>query len=170
MSALDEPVRSALKAFADDALDGSWSGRREREAVSLFAFGPLLDQISQNGFLEDSSQIGIEIAIPQVTVGNEDQKSKKSQVCKDLVIWPEPRMTCWDQNGNPTIVPAAVLEWKFDSNRVSRRDVGWLKAFTSEYENCVGYAVTANPPESEFTLSCTRVTATQEQPEWVYVP
>jgi len=169
MSAQDEAVRPALNLLADDALDGSWSGRREREVVSLFAFGPLLDQIGQNRFLTDTGQVGIEIAIPQVAVGDEDIEGKKSQVCKYLLIWPEPHMTCWDQDGNPTKAPAAVVEWKYGQSDVYQGDVDWLKAFTNEYPDCVGYAVTADQSSSDFTLSCTRVEGGQKEAEWLYI-
>jgi hypothetical protein len=169
MAACDEPVRSALRTFADEVLDGSWNGRREREAVSAFAFGPLLQQMDRGEFLEEPTQIGIEFPIPQVTLPGEDGDGKKDQVCKDLVIWEEPLRTCWDGQGDPTNAPAAILEWKFSSNRVSERDVKWLEAFTSEYPGCTGYAVTGNSPGSAFRLSCTRVSAGRGQPSWVHV-
>ena len=169
MGTQDEAIRPALKSLAYDTLDGSWSGRREREVVSLFAFGPLLDQMDQSGFLTDTGQVGIEIAIPQVAVGDENTQAKKDQVCKDLVIWPEPQMTCWDQDGNPTKAPAAVIEWKYGQKGIYQGDVDWLKAFTEEYSECVGYAVTADQSRSDFTLSCTRVTGGEEEPEWVTI-
>lgn len=170
MSSPDESIRSALVAFADELLDGSWSGRREREAVSMFAFGPLLKQVEPGGFIENPMQIGLEFPVPQVTLPEEDGQGKKSQVCKDVVIWDDPRMTCWDSQDLPTIAPAAILEWKFSSNRVWERDVNWLKAFTNEFPDCVGYAVTGNQPRSSFTLSCTKVADGQAQPEWVHIP
>lgn len=170
MNRPDEAVRSALETFTDEALDGSWSGQREREAVSLFAFGALLEQVSPEGVLRDSRQIGLEVPVPQVIVGNENGANKKNQVCKDVVIWPEPRMTCWDENQDPTVPPEAIIEWKFDRASIYDGDVNWLEAFTEEYPNCIGYAVTANQQSSRFTLSCTRVTARQTQPKWLYVP
>lgn len=170
MDGLDEPVRSALIAFAEEELDGSWTGVREREAVSLFSFGALLDEVHSDSSLHDSRQVGLEVPIPQVTVDGEDAEGKKDQVCKDVVIWPTARMTCWDNRGNPTIPPSGVIEWKFDRASIYEDDVNWLEAFTEEYPNCVGYAVTANQPSSRFTLSCTRVSEDQRQPEWVYVP
>jgi hypothetical protein len=169
MSLLDGPVQSALRAFADDALDGSWSGQREREAVSLFAFGALLNQIDPAGPLQNSRQIGLEVPVPQVTLEDENSQGKKNQVCKDVVIWPEPRMTCWDTDGNPTRAPAAVIEWKFDRASIYQYDVDWLTAFTNEYSTCAGYAVTANPAGSRFTLSCTRVVDGQAQPKWIHI-
>lgn len=170
MSALDELVQSALVDFADKALDGSWTGQREREAVSLFSFGPLLQQVKSEGPLKDPRQIGLEVPIPQVTLNGEDEQGKKDQVCKDVVIWPEPRMTCWDEDNNPTTPPLAVIEWKFDRASIYHGDVDWLEAFTEEYPNCVGYAVTANQPSSRFKLSCTRVSANQQQSKWVHIP
>lgn len=171
VKAIDRPVRAALLSFANDVLDGSWSGQREREAVRLFAFGPLLRQVDPEEFLKDPTQIALEVPIPQVGVGdNKSQTRRKSQVCKDLIVWPDSQMTCWDQHNNPTVPPAAVLEWKFDSNGVSQRYVNWLRAFTKDYSSCIGYAVTANSPESDFRLTCTRISVDQEQPEWVHVP
>lgn len=169
MSLLDEPVHSALTAFANNTLDETWSGQREREAVSLFAFGALLNQIDSAGPLKDPTQIGLEVPVPQVTLEDEDGQRKKNQVCKDVVIWPEPRMTCWDTDGNPTRTPAAVIEWKFDRASIYQYDVEWLNTFTSKYSDCVGYAVTANPPGSKFILSCTRVADGKEQPKWIYI-
>lgn len=169
MKAVDEPVRSALVTFADDVLGGTWNGRREREAVSMFAFGPLLKQVAPDGFLEDPMQIGIEFPIPQVTLPGEDGDGKKAQVCKDVVIWDQPLTTCWDSGGDPTNPPSAVIEWKFSSNQISERDVAWLEAFTSEYPESVGYAVTGNPRGSEFSLSCTRVAAGRAEPRWIHV-
>lgn len=169
MNAIDEPVGSALRAFASATVAGSLSCRREREAVSMFAFGSLLDQVDPTGSLMNSSQTAIEVPVPQVAVGNERFEGKKRQVCKDLVIWPEPRMTCWDDDGDPTVAPTAILEWKFGVNRVSEYDVDWLEAFTTEYSDCTGYAVAANPPGGGFALSCTRITADRKRPEWVHV-
>lgn len=169
MNELDNTVQSALETFAEKALDGSWSGQREREAVSLFAFGALLTQVDPDGVLHSPSQVGLEVPIPQVTVGNEDSTNKKDQVCKDLVIWPSPRMTCWDDDQNPTVPPVAVIEWKFDRASIYDGDVNWLAAFTSRYPECTGYAVTANQPASRFRLSCTRVSADQTQQKWLHI-
>lgn len=169
MDAIDETVSAALTTFADEALDGSWRGQREREAVSLFAFGALVDEVESDGVLKDAKQIGLEVPVPQVTVGDEDGSRKKNQVCKDVIVWPEARMTCWDENQQPTVPPAAVIEWKFDRASIYSEDVDWLAAFTEQYPDCLGYAVTANQPSSRFTLSCTRVSEGDVQPEWLHV-
>jgi len=169
MVPIDKSIRSALRNFADEELDGSWSGRREREAVSLFAFGALIEQVDTDSMISSSTQIGLEVPVPQVTLDGENGSNNKNQVCKDLVIWPEARMTCWDNNQSPTVPPMVIIEWKFDRASIYDADVSWLKAFTEEYPNCVGYAVTANQPSSRFTLSCTRVSATQTQSKWLHI-
>jgi len=169
MDSIDESVRSALNTFVDDALDGSWSGQREREAVSLFAFGALLDHINADNSLRDARQVGLEVPVPQVIMDGEDSANKKNQVCKDVVIWPEPRMTCWDENQNPTNSPIAIIEWKFDRASIYNGDVNWLETFVEKYPDCIGYAVTANQPSSRFSLSCTRVSARQTQPKWLHI-
>lgn len=169
MEPLDTEIYSALSVFATEILESSWDGRREREAVSTFAFGPLLERINPDGFLTDPTQIGLEVPVPQVVLPAEDGTGKKRQVCKDLVIWENPRMTCWDSEDDPTIPPSAILEWKFSTNGISERDVRWLTAFTSEYPDCTGYAVTANRPGSPFILSCTRVSGGDAEPEWLHL-
>lgn len=170
MSLFDDPVESALTTFAAEELDGSWSGRREREAVSLFSFGALVEEIDINGPLHNSRQIGLEVPVPQVTLPEEDADGKKDQVCKDVVVWPEPRMTCWDSRGLPTTPPAAIIEWKFDRASIYQDDVEWLSAFTEQYPDCVGYAVSANQRASRFTLSCTKISGGERQPEWIHIP
>lgn len=171
---LDEIVRRSLSSFAADALNASWTGRREREAVSLYVFGHLLQQVNASGFLRDPTQIGVEFPVPQIDSNTgtaiSGRRGTKRQVCKDVVIWPQPRMTCWDEDGNPTVAPAAIIEWKFSSATVHAPDVTWLEAFSSAHPSFIGYALTANPPGSVFRLSCTCVTGGRAQPEWLHIP
>lgn len=164
---MDEVVKSALLSFADEALDGSWSGKGEHEAVSLFTFGYLLGEVRGDGPLYDPTQIGIEFRIPNVPKAGTESFKKK--IRKDIVIWPAPRMTCWDGNDEPTEPPSAVLEWKYRKNGMSRYDVEFLKRFTGRYPTATGYAVTANSPGMEFTLSCTRVEEGKAQPQWLFL-
>jgi len=136
----------------------------------MFAFGPLLNQVDREESLGDPKQIGLEVAVPQVTLPGEEWEGKKQQVCKDIVLWDEPLSTCWDEEGNPANTPTAILEWKFSSNQISDRDVGWLEAFTGEYPETTGFAVTGNRPGSKFTVACSRVEEGEEEPEWLYIP
>ena len=37
------------------------------------------------------------------------------------------------------------MEWKFGFAKINKKDVKWLKKFTTKHPKCTGYAVTANP-------------------------
>ena len=170
---MDEVVRRALSSFAAEALDGSWSGRREREAVSLFVLGYLLREVDAAGFLRDPAQIGIEFPVPQIADAASraisGRSGRKRQVCKDIVIWPEPRMTCWDVEGCATVAPAAILEWKFGVPAVDPDDVAWLKTFSAGRPAFLGYAIAANQSGRQFTLSCTRVKSGRTKQRWLHL-
>ncbi len=62
---IDALVMGALDAFLEEIRRNDWHGR-EREAVSLFAFGALAGQCRAGSWLFDQRQIGIEVAVPQV--------------------------------------------------------------------------------------------------------
>ena len=162
-SELDALVHRSLMSFAAAVLANRWNGR-EREAVSEYAFGHLLPQCSTGGVLFDPTQIGIEVAVPQL-----DGDGRKLQVCKDLVIWPRPHMTCWDCDGQPTVPPLAVLEWKTNRATVFQADVSWLSKFTTDWAAVTGYAVTLDLRRRAFLLSCTRVQADDVDPHWLLV-
>jgi len=53
-----------LNPFLEETLEGSWTGRREREAVSFFSFGALVDEITTDGIIRNSRQIGLEVPVP----------------------------------------------------------------------------------------------------------
>lgn len=162
---ISQIVSTSLTSFAVDLAKSEWHVRREREAISFYAFRYLLREVQPNSFLHDSAQIGIEVPVPQVT------NSGKEQVCKDLVIWPKPMMTCWDKSGNPTCSPAVILEWKFNvASKESQDDVDWLQRFTSTYPACQGYAVNIDHRDSRpFLLTCARVINGQTQCRWLYL-
>lgn len=168
---LDDIIRDSLVSFANDVLSGAWTGRREREAVSLYAFGFLLKQVRPVGILHDPAQIGIEFPVPQVSgivetnVGGRHRE--KPQVCKDLVIWPRPAMTCWDEAGNPSVSPLAVLEWKFGTEMTSRHDLEWLKAFSKNRPEFTGFAISANRPGASFLLRAVRVSEGEADFDWL---
>jgi len=93
---LDEVIRSSLSSLVAGFSANNWTGRREREVVSLFCFGHLLRECRPDSFLHDAAQISIEVAVPQLAgqIGRTGKSTSKDQVCKDVVIWPRPRMTC----------------------------------------------------------------------------
>lgn len=169
---IDALMRSSLSSLIEDISAADWTGRREREVVSLFAFGHLLRHCRPGAFLYDPAQIGIEVAVPQVPeqTSLSGKSTSKGQVCKDVVLWPRPRMTCWDTTGEPTVRPASVVEWKHDEGDVSAYDVEWLAEFSAGVEDFVGYAVCTNRRSArDFRLSCTRIYQGQSQPRWQFI-
>jgi hypothetical protein len=169
---IDSAVRSSLSSLVEDISAGDWTGRREREVVSLFCVGHLIQQCRPDPFLRDLRQISIEVPVPQVAgqVGRTGKPSSKIQVCKDGVIWPRPRMTCWDRDGKPAVRPTSIIEWKHNEGDVFTYDVDWLREFSMGSEDFVGYAVSTNQRSSHtFRLSCTRVYRGEVQSEWLFI-
>jgi hypothetical protein len=139
---IDTIVRDSLTEFVADVFGSSWKGR-EREAVSLYAFGYLQRQIRKGGILRDPTQIGIEVTVP-----SKKSLNPKGRVCKDLVLWREPNMTCWDAEWKIVHPPLVIMEWKVSQpkNRNAvieweNRDIPWLQKYTKTYSDTVGYAV-----------------------------
>ena len=141
--------------FVRQVEEFSWAGR-ENEAVSLFAFGCLLRHMGPKHFLRDARQIGINVAVPQLR-----RPKRKRLVCKDLVLWPEPGMTCSGPSGARGMAPAAILEWKRATavapRLYSEADLEWLGEFTREYRDTVGYAVTLGRHGEKPIVRCARV-------------
>lgn len=158
---LDEVIRSSLTRFTDDVFGNRWYGL-EREAVSLYAFGYLQRHTRPGRFLRDPTQIGIEVRVPQLK-----EPGRKARVTKDLVIWQEPWMTCWDADRRPVQYPAAIVEWKVNEAKVSEHDVAWLCKFSTDLDHFVGYAVCMDLLQRNFRLSCTRIHRGQAQPDWL---
>lgn len=133
---IDRLIGSTLRSFATDVLTGEaeWRGR-EREAISLYAFGYLAHHCEPGTVLYDATQIGIEVAVPQL------EGRGKPQVCKDLVVWSSPRQTVWDKRKQPTNRPLAILEWKRRSALGATRDVAWLTEFSKGSRPFVGYSI-----------------------------
>jgi len=150
---IDGITRDSLSEFARDISSRQWWGK-EREAVSLYAFGCLLKHCKTGSVLHDPTQIGIEVRVPKPrTMG------KKREVCKDLVIWPKAGQNCWE-NRRPSNHPLAVLEWKVKvkvpQTQGTDHDLRWLKAFSADRDNFVGYAVSLEL-DPKPVLCCTRV-------------
>jgi hypothetical protein len=125
MDALDDLIRDSLLEFGAFVERTQWRGR-EREAVSLFAFGFLSRKCEPGGPLFDPTQIGLDVAVPQLP-----GPDRELHVCKDLVIWPHPAGTCWDETGAATRKPLAILEWKARTDRMSNYDEAWLIGFSA---------------------------------------
>ncbi len=169
---LDAVIRSSLSSLVSGFSADNWTGRREREVVSLFCFGHLLRECRPESFLHDATQISIEVAVPQLTgqIGRTGKSTSKDQVCKDVVIWPGPRMTCWNSDGKPTVRPISVIEWKHNEGVIPGYDVDWLREFSATAEDFVGYAVSTNHGgPHNFRLSCTRIHRGEVQFEWLLI-
>lgn len=162
MKLLDAIIRSSLLEFAQFIADKGWRGR-EREAVSLYVLGFLIAKCSPSGPLTDPTQVGMDVAVRQ-----HDGPSKKRVVCKDLVIWATPAGTCWDESFEPTRNPIAILEWKVRTDTTSDYDADWLKQFSVQVPNFVGYAITFNPSREKTSLAVTRFANGQTEPGWLF--
>lgn len=157
MTEIDTIIRQALKEFTTEVFADSWWGK-EREAISLFAFGHLIKQCRPGGALFDPAQIGIEVRVPKV-----EGWGVKCEVCKDLIIWSRPGATCWSEPH----YPMAILEWKANQPRVYANDVAWLVAFSANRPDFIGYAICLDLQRRNFRLSCTRVQNESVYSEWL---
>jgi hypothetical protein len=164
MDALDLLVRNSLLDLANFVSRTGWHGR-EREVVSLFAFGFLVPRCHPKGPLREPTQIGLDVAVAQIT-----GPGRKAHVCKDLVIWPEPAGTCWDLPGGPTRKPLAILEWKARTDSMSDYDEAWLRAYSEKSPEFCGYAVSIYPRGTQTTLSVSRVKTGLLKRSWLRFP
>jgi hypothetical protein len=151
--------------FAKQVEELDWVGRAD-EAVSLFAFGCLLRHVGPTRFLRDARQIAIHVAVPQLRAPD-----RKRLVRRDLVLWPQPGMSCWRTSGVPGKAPAAILQWTRASDvspgLYSEKDIAWLREFAEEYRGSVGYAVTLGSHGYTPTVRCARVAIGRPKEDWV---
>jgi hypothetical protein len=87
-------------------------------------------------------------------------------VCKDIVIWPQPAMTCWDNEGRPTVFPNAVMLWK-SANQPDSRDIEWLQHYSMARRNFVGYAIATTGYGRGIRVQCVRVAEGQAEAGWL---
>jgi len=144
VSQIDSLIRRALKDFVNDLGDCKWFGK-EHDYVNRFAHGYLVPRCSpRSSFLRHPTQIGIEVAVRQ-------NLFTAPAARKDLVLWPQPWMSCWNRHRRPVHWPTAVMEWKIVLTkrplRINTHDQKWLGDFAqSPYR--VGFSVTLNRSES----------------------
>ena len=138
---IDGLVRSALTAFIEDFTHARWWGK-EHDCVNRFVHGFMVPQGLESGVLAHPTQVGIEVGVGQ------PKGFSREAARKDVVIWPEPWMSCWNESFQPVNKPIAILEWKLVRTRGSLRchvhDRDWLSAFAQDQPEFVGYAVTMN--------------------------
>ncbi len=155
---IDHLVRRSLGAFLTHVCDTRWLGR-ENEAVSLYALGFLLESSDSTSDTLTPTQIGIEVA-----AADAPSKGPRSQVRKDLVIWPEPRMNRWHPGRSARNRPLAILEWKVRRPGVGKpqgasHDLEWLRRYSSSRARpgFVGYSVFLDLAVTPATISVIRV-------------
>lgn len=110
-----------------------WIGR-ENEVVNLFAHRFLPMELAPDSPLSALDQIGIEVAVPQIT------GSVKKYVRKDLVLWTDGLHSPWHPAA-PS--PAAIIEWKVADRAKCEPDIEWLRLFTARFPGTLGYSVCA---------------------------
>jgi hypothetical protein len=169
---IDEIIRGSLTEFVEDVFSSSWRGR-EREAVSLYVLGFLQKHLRGGGVLRDPTQIGIEAAVP-----SSPSLNPKGRVCKDVVLWREPKMTCWNERWEAVNPPLAIMEWKAFRRPALRAqvyppDVAWLKNYSALYSGMfaghsfVGYAVALDLLQREFRLKAVRIENGEVDDKWL---
>lgn len=170
---LDAIIMRSLQQFVAALNDSQWTGQREREAINLYVMGHLLHEIRPNSVLFDATQIAIEVPVQQIapdvqrTLSGGNSKPK-AQVAKDLVIWPRPRMTVWDSDGQLRHSPLAILEWKWGKIEPSEYDLRWLESYSSQRQHFSGYVVSLlKGAESKFALAATRVQLGEREVGWL---
>lgn len=164
----------AFRNFASWLRDDCHTLFRENEAVNIFTFSFLLPTASGLSPFSSPSQLGIEVAVPQVTGGD-----AKKLVRKDLVIWSHDARTCWSDGNVPSNVPLAILEWKRPGWRIpssrsqsrvhSSQDIDWLKTFTRRYPASIGYSVNVPKTDEANLLSVVRVEQGEHMPRVDYL-
>jgi hypothetical protein len=176
---IDVIIKDSLQSFYEDVGSLESSGR-EREMISLFAFGYLVKSCRPKTVLYDSTQIGIEVAVQQLPRSASDP-GRGSTVCKDIVIWHAPRMTLWKGKERHN-EPLVVMEWKvnyslgtrhsFAANRRGHaKDINWLldTSVRINDDKFVGYAVFLDCTTKPQELTCVRVKDNKAEKDW-FVP
>jgi hypothetical protein len=142
IEAVDDLVRSSLTAFIEGFTLAKWWGK-ERDCVNRFVHGVLMRRCQPSTILAHPTQIGIEVGWL-----SRETCSLARLPRKDVVIWPEPWMSCWNEAWEAINFPMAILEWK--ALRTARRvtchahDRQWLSGLAKERAEFAGYSVAMN--------------------------
>jgi hypothetical protein len=154
---LDEVVATSLREFESFLVSADWHGK-EHDCVNLFVHAFLFRHVCKGGAIEDFTQIGIEIGVPQP-----DGIGKKDSVRKDLVIWDTPRAVAWDKKWRPVRHPRSIIEWKARHKTrlpaLDPYDIDWLQRYSLHYPDFTGYAVTVNLASESRRITTARIHA-----------
>jgi hypothetical protein len=132
---LENLIHTSIISMVNHISLTNWWGR-EREVISLYAFGFLAPRCKAGSILHHPTQIAVEVAVPQIP-----GVRRKALVCKDLVLWREAYSTCWNKRRQPLHVPMAILEWKTGTDKNSGYDEAWLTEYSERNKDFVGYSV-----------------------------
>ena len=158
---IDALVRDSLEALAADPHVMRWRAK-ENNWVSYFVMKHLLRQCRPDGILSDPAQIGVEVSVLQ------PQGYARKGVRRDIVIWPSPGATCWNDEDVSARQPLTILEWKVHRpgypNKLVKKEREWLRRYCKENESTVCYAVEVTVTETSTTIDCFRFTGRDETP------
>ena len=143
-----------IEAFSDYETwlsTSPWRGK-EHDCVNLFVHKFLFPRITPAGPIFDPTQIGIETGIPQGP-----GLGIRPAVRKDLVIWPKPEMTTWNDEWTAVHYPMAVIEWKARRKKSPKAlifpyDLEWITKYSRLRDDFIGCCATV-----DFTGSSTRL-------------
>lgn len=173
---LENIIRKALLSMHQHLSYATWFGR-EREVISLFVFSHLLPRAMEEPSLLDYAQIGIEVTVPQIP--KDGHRRSRPDVCKDLVIWPSPGMTCWKSARDNILFPSVIMEWKtrnnteprsslIDLERQHQQNVIWLAEFALRApQTFEGYAVSLDLLPKPPVLRVVRITPSSQEEQWL---
>lgn len=151
MRDLEDIIRTTLQTFTSHVRAVTWFGL-EREMVSYYALGFLAKACEPGSALYDPGQIGVEVRVPGIP-----GHTKKPRVCKDLVIWEQPGMTCWNARHEPVVAPMVIMEWKDELKKDFAYDVEWLQHFSAGRPSFMGFTVAMRIERAAVRLRCTKV-------------
>jgi hypothetical protein len=161
---MDAAIRRALEGLIEDRHVVDWHAK-EHDWVNYFVFRHLLQQCTSVGPLSDPAQIGIEVSVPQ------PPGYTRPVVCRDIVVWEKPGMSCWEPGWIPTRHPLAIVEWKTHRPGRRNRDVPkereWLRAYSQWQPTVTCYAVSVEVDRRWPILTCTRFFRNRET-RWIH--
>jgi hypothetical protein len=165
---LDRLISDALSDLALDPLVSHWKAK-EKEWVSYFAFKHLIRHCRPGSLFFSPAQLVIEGAVPRPqSVGF------RNTVRRDLLIWPNEGMTCWEESEDgrwkAECHPLAVLEWKVHRlghpNPLVEKERNWLKEYCGTFP-VAGYAIEVRLDRDPKTISCFRFFGKRSNEPWL---
>jgi hypothetical protein len=161
---LDLLIENSLGALATDEHARNWNAK-ENDWVSYFTFRYLLQHCRSDGVIRHPAQIAIEVG-----VGQPKSYGAAKAVRRDIVIWPEEGMTCWDKSWEPVRHPLAIIEWKVHrvgrKNRLVERERQWLRSYCREHLTIVCYAIEVDGTTDSRPITCSRFFGHDEIFDW----